>query len=276
MVLMIAKRVPEFGLLTNPLESVPLEVGRIAKLGFDYVEIGIEEPNATPSILMSQEEEILSALARNRLRPLGHTAYWVGFGSSHDEVRLGWVKEGKRMIEAASQLGIRLLNFHFNSRLGMTGRTEKSRETFLQHFTDSITELTRFAAENGVELMLENIPPEPAHPLESLAYFSQIMSGVPSLKFHFDVPHAFIENRMKGVEEYLDAFADRLVHIHIHDNHGEQDEHLPLGRGKIDFKKVVRLLKEIDYNRTITFEVFTSGSDAVRSRNFLKKLWEKS
>jgi sugar phosphate isomerase/epimerase len=266
---------PSFGLLTNPLENVPLEISRIRKLGFDYAEIGIEEPNATPSILMAQKNEIISALTENELYPLGHTAYWVGFGSSHEEVRQGWVREGKEMIRVASQLGIQLLNFHFYSRLGMVGRTERSKEIFLRNFTNSIEELTRFAAQDRVELMLENVPSECGHPLGSLACFSQVMLAVPSLKFHFDVGHAFIENRMKGVKEYLDAFADRLAHIHIHDNHGEQDEHLPLGDGKIDFKKVVKLLKGIGYEKTITFEVFTSRSDAARSMRFLKRLWDK-
>ena len=266
---------PAFGLLTNPLENVPLEISRIKRLGFDYVEIGIEEPNATPRILMAQKDDIVSALTQYALVPLGHTAYWVGFGSSHEEVRQGWVREAKEMIHTASQLGIRLLNFHFNSRLGMVGRTESSKETFLQNFTNSMEELTRFATQDRLELMLENVPHEYGHPLESLASFSQVMKEVPALKFHLDVAHAFIENRMKGVKEYLDAFNDRLAHIHIHDNHGEQDEHLPLGNGKIDFKKVVKLLKEIDYDRTITFEVFTSRSDAVRSMRYLKKLWDK-
>ena len=267
---------PQFGLLTNPLENVSLEVDKIKRLGFDYVEIGIEEPNATPSILTAQKNDILSALTRNSIHPLGHTAYWVGFGSAHDEARAGWVKEGRKMISVASELGIQLLNFHFFSRLGMVGRSEKSRETFLQNFTHSMTELTQFAAQKRIELMLENVPPEPGHPLESLACFSQVMTAIPSLKFHLDIAHAFIENRMKGVQQYVDEFTDRLVHIHIHDNHGKLDEHLPLGEGKIDFKKVVKLLKYIDYNKTITFEVFTSPGDAVRSRHFLKKLWEKT
>jgi len=272
----VVKHVPEFGLLTNPLCNMALEIARVKRLGFDYVEIGIEEPNATPSILMSQKTEIVTALSRNAISPLGHTAYWVGFGSCHEEVRAGWVREAKEMIHAASQLGILLLNFHFNSRLGMVGRTERSRESFLLNFINSMTELTQFATQNGVQLMLENVPPEPGHPLESLAYFSRVMSAVPSLKFHFDIAHAFIENRMIGIKEYLETFPERLVHIHIHDNHGELDEHLPLGEGKIDFKKVVKLLKEFNYDKTVTFEVFTSQSDAVRSRHFLTKLWNKS
>jgi len=271
----IAEALPKFGLLTNPLQAVPLEIGRFKRLGFDYAEIGIEEPNATPRILMEQKDEILTALVSKGMFAVGHTAYWVGFGSSHEHVRKGWVREAKDMIRVASQLRIALLNFHFHSRLGLVGGTESSREVFLQNFANSMTELTEFAGQNRVELMLENIPPGIGHPLESIVFFSQVMSAVPALKFHFDVGHAFIENRMKGVKEYLDKFNDRLVHIHIHDNHGKQDEHLPLGNGKIDFRQVVKLLRGYNYDKTVTFEVFTSLRDATHSRDTLKKLWLK-
>jgi sugar phosphate isomerase/epimerase len=255
---------------------VSREIDEFKKLGFDYAEIGIEEPGATPPILMNQKVEILSALARNAMFALGHTAYWVGFGSSHEKVREGWVREAKDMIEAASELGIALLNFHFYSRLGMVGRTERSREVFLENFTNSMIELTHFAAQNRVVVMLENVPSEDGHMLESYACFSQVMSAVPALKFHFDVAHAFVENRMKGVKDYLDTFSDRLVHIHLHDNHGKRDEHLPLGDGRIPFRKVVKLLKEYNYDKTVTFEVFTSRSDAAHSRDIFRRLWSKS
>jgi sugar phosphate isomerase/epimerase len=61
----------------------------------------------------------------------------------------------------------------------------------------------------------------------------------------------------------------------MHDNHGKHDEHLPLGNGKIDFRKVVKLLKNYNYDRTVTFEVFTSTRDAARSRDLFKRLWQK-
>ena len=37
---------PKFGMLTDPVLSVPDEIIRFKKLGFDYAEIGIEEPLA--------------------------------------------------------------------------------------------------------------------------------------------------------------------------------------------------------------------------------------
>lgn len=266
---------PRFGMLTSPIQSVPSEIEKFHGLGFDYVEIGMEEPQATPQILMRQRDAILRSLEAKNLTALGHTAYWVGFGSSHEKVRRGWVEEGKDMIRTASALKLSLLNFHFNSKYGSIGATEQSRSVFLENFANSMRELVQFAAEEKVELMLENVPPEKGHPLESMEYFSALMKAVPALNFHLDVAHAFIENRMKGVKAYVDAFSDRLVHIHLHDNHGREDEHLPLGRGKLDVRKVVKLLKEANYDRTVTFEVFTSHADATRSRELFKKQWNK-
>ena len=270
-----SRSLPKFGLLTSPIESVPDEIVRFHRLGFDYAEIGIEEPNATPQILMRQKDEILSSLSLNDMFAIGHTAYWVGFGSSHEKVRRGWIEEAGDMIHAASKLKIELLNFHFYGRHGMIGRTGQSKNTFLRNFTDAMRELTQFAATQKVNLMLENAPPENGAPLESIECFSYVMKSVPTLSFHLDVGHAFIENRIKGVRDYIDAFGDRLAHVHMHDNHGKQDEHLPLGKGKIDVREVIRLLKEVNYDRAITFEVFSSHLDAVRSMRSFSKQWNK-
>jgi sugar phosphate isomerase/epimerase len=269
-------RTPKFGLLTDPTQPVPDEIVRFHRLGFDYTEIGIEEPKATPRILMSQKDKILNLLASNGMFAVGHTAYWVNFGSSLEKARRGWIDEAKDMIHAAAELNVGLLNFHFYSRLGTVGVTEESRNVFLENFTSAMRELTIFAKTEKVDLMLENVPSEEGHPLESIEYFSEVMRAIPELRFHLDAPHAFIEGGVKGIRGYVEAFGDRLAHIHLHDNHGKYDEHLPLGRGKIDFRKVVKLLKEINYDKTITFEVFTSHGDAVRSRDFFKKLWNKT
>jgi len=41
----------------------------------------------------------------------------------------------------------------------------------------------------------------------------------------------------------------------------------------IDHKEAVKALKDIDYDRTITLEVFTSRQEAKESANKLKELW---
>ena len=37
-----------------------------------------------------------------------------------------------------------------------------------------------------------------------------------------------------------------LEYICIHDNHGERDDHLPLGEGVIDFKKIAKYIKKLN------------------------------
>ena len=80
---------------------------------------------------------------------------------------------------------------------------------------------------------------------------------------------------MKSVLGYINTFRDKIIHIHWHDNHGRKDEHLPIGEGLIDHEEIVRALKNIEYDRTITLEVFTNSNDAISSRNKLKIMWAK-
>jgi len=121
--------------------------------------------------------------------------------------------------------------------------------------------------------MLENVPPL-KNSLQ-IKDFKFIIDKMPGLKAHLNIGHAFIENRMRGIEKYISTFKNDIAHLHIHDNHGKEDEHLPIGREKINYNLVTKMLKNIGYNKTITFEVFTNKKDAVKSREKIKKLWEK-
>jgi sugar phosphate isomerase/epimerase len=65
----------------------------------------------------------------------------------------------------------------------------------------------------------------------------------------------------------------KLIHIHWHVNHGNRDEHLPIGAGLIDHQKASKALKNIDCDRTITLEVFTNSNDAKSSADKLIMIW---
>jgi sugar phosphate isomerase/epimerase len=71
-------------------------------------------------------------------------------------------------------------------------------------------------------------------------------------------------------------FAPRIDHVHISDNSGTADEHLPPGRGTIDFQWLVRQLKATGFNGTVTFEIFTDNhGDLKLSRDRFKKWWDR-
>ena len=78
---------------------------------------------------------------------------------------------------------------------------------------------------------------------------------------------------MKTID-FINLFADRIDHIHISDNFGKEDNHLPIGTGTIDFPKIVKALKEIGYNKTITLEIFSRDKDYLKiSRDKLAALF---
>ena len=60
--------------------------------------------------------------------------------------------------------------------------------------------------------------------------------GSPHLGALLDIGHA----RTWGLDlrEYIRSLADYIILFHLHDNRGQTDEHLPLGRGNIDLRGV--------------------------------------
>ncbi len=58
------------------------------------------------------------------------------------------------------------------------------------------------------------------------------------------------------------------MNVHVHDNRGMQDEHLPLGKGKIDRKRVLRLLKKVNYNGPLNLEIY-KDEEKIESKNYI-------
>lgn len=69
----------------------------------------------------------------------------------------------------------------------------------------------------------------------------------------FDIGHwnMFADGKL---EDWLDATARYLKHLHLHDNHGRRDEHLAIGRGTVPFSRLFDWLLEKRPTTTITLE----------------------
>lgn len=261
----------KFGKLTNPTIDILKEIKTTHDLGLDYVEIGIEGPAETPEILQKKKKQILKSLKKYKLFVLGHTSYWIDLGTDYEPVRRGWIEECKKIIRLCKELEIKLLNFHAYG-VGSYTSDKKGKKIVLNNSIKSLKELVEHGKKYNVEIMLENMPGK--SDIIELKDFKYIIDRVPDLKVHLDIGHAFIYDEMRGVEKYVKAFKNKIVHIHMHDNHGKDDEHLPLGAGSIDWKKVIKLLKKINYNKTITFEVFSRDLDLLEfSMKKVKKFW---
>ena len=260
----------KFGLLTNPTNDILEEIKLIHKLGFDYVEVGIEFPGGSPEFLIDYKKKIRELIDRFNYPALAHTAWWIDFGSLYEIIRKGWVEEAKLCIDAAKALNIDKINFHFYS-MGLDNKSY--RKDVLRNIVKSLKEVVRYADSKGIIVFLENTPNKKS--LVSIKEYKFVIDSVPKLKVHLDTGHAFVENGMAGIRDYIFAFKNKLEHIHIHDNHGQGDEHLPLGKGKINFEQIAKWMKQINYDKTMTFEVFTNKEDARTSMSHFRKLLSK-
>ena len=262
--------IPKFGSLTNPRVEILKEIKRIKNTKFDFVEIGIEWPEGSVEVLDAKKEKILNFLEKNNFPAIAHTAWWMEFGSPYEEIRKFWVKLAKEKISVAKKLKIELINFHAYTR--QSAAYKKYERKIVLNFIRSMDELVEFAKNKNMRVMLENGGEDN---MINFHNFSAIINSVKGLNVHLDVGHAFIYGGMQNIHRYILTFKDKIVHIHLHDNHGESDEHLPIGSGFINHRNVVAWLKQIGYDKTVTFEVFTSEKDLLKSRELIQKLWNK-
>jgi len=259
----------KFGNLTNPLMDVMPEIKNISENGFDYVEIGIEGPFGKRELLEKRISEIKNELEKRNLFIVGHTAWYLEIGCQYENIRLDYIDEMKKEMILAKKLGCTKINVHSHCQ-GMYMKDEKTKKIIINNYIKSLRELAAFADKIKIRLMLENSGERGE--ITNFDDIKKILDNVPRLYFHLDLGHAFIWDKMKGIEKYLKTFRNKLIHIHMHDNNGERDEHKGIGKGKIDYKKVYRWLKDINYNNTITLEVF--GKDrkpAVKSMKILRE-----
>jgi sugar phosphate isomerase/epimerase len=116
----------------------------------------------------------------------------------------------------------------------------------------------------GLMLCIENMFAK-THMLMEPDDFEEIFRLFPSLKFTLDTGHANIKtNGGKRIFDLIARFKDRLGHVHVSDNFGKEDSHLPIGTGTVDFSRVAKSLKNIGYDSTVTFEIFSGNRNYLR------------
>jgi sugar phosphate isomerase/epimerase len=148
--------------------------------------------------------------------------------------RLQMVDEIKRALEIAEVVPFRYLIQH----MGVSGEEFDMRK-FDAAFS-ALEELSLFARQRGVDILLENIPNELSS-AERLRQFEELTHI--GLNYAFDTGHA---NMNEGVETAFQLMKDRIRSTHVHDNDGKSDLHLfPLGNegGTIDWKSTMQLLR---------------------------------
>ena len=104
----------------------------------------------------------------------------------------------------------------------------------------------------GITLCIENLS-------ETADHLTEAFAALPRLYMTLDVGHAQLLTKQNNAPDLIDRFLDRIKHIHIHDNRGgdspEDDLHLPVGQGTLDFDEIFHRLYQAGYGGTMTLEL---------------------
>lgn len=126
-------------------------------------------------------------------------------------------------------------------------------------------EVLETAERVGVDLFLENVFDEaPDHLLRLKDAIGSKRVGLCC-----DAGHATLFSSLP-VHKWVQAFGPALRELHLHDNLGRRDDHLPLGEGMIDFRGVLNAALEVGSLPILTLEPhkrehFDRGLSALRN-----------
>lgn len=98
--------------------------------------------------------------------------------------------------------------------------------------------ILRKASRMETKLAMENVFDDTPEPI------TRLLDAMDSPHFGhcFDVGHFRLFSKV-SMEEWFRRLGKRIVEVHIHDNNGGRDEHLPPGDGDIDFERFFALLR---------------------------------
>lgn len=243
-----------FGTLADPKGDGDIlkEMYYAKDAGFDYVEVSTEGPMYTVKQLEPGVPGMIKARDELGLFFTCHTPWGWNVGNPYGPLRKATVGEVMDTIGFAEKIEARLVTVHMHTRFGLYPKDE-----LIRYMAESLTILCDRAEKSGMAVTVENVD-------QSIEDFRKLFELEPRAKFHLDIGHANVSCRGgANIIDFIDAFKDRLYHVHAHDNKGghnvDGDLHLALGMGNIDWPKVTAALKAAGYNKTVTFEVFTKN-----------------
>ncbi len=243
--------------MISSLFSDPVrEIEFAGKHGFHGLELAFEQPEATPEKILRKSKQILDAFSNYDLVRIGHTQSFVNICDFSEALRRASLEETIRALEAAQRLDIGFLTVHPGFLWPMM-----TKKKALEKTCGSLRELLNVADELNLVLGVENLPPLFTPPRgyfaktdEFEALFNEVASD--RLKFVLDVAHASFRESDPSTK-FIAKFYEKLGHLHLSDNFGQRDEHLPLGAGTVDYKTPIEMLKERGYEGTLTLEIFS-------------------
>jgi fructoselysine 3-epimerase len=184
------------------------------------------------------------------------------------EVRNLRVDYTKKCIDLCCYWGAK--NLSITSGKCLPGNPPKQANNL---FKESLAIILDYAVKKDVLIGIEY---EPGLLIERALEAEVVLKemGCPNLGVNLDLGHSKLAG--ESLTEVIHRFNGRIWNVHIEDIQGLKHYHLIPGEGDLDFKEIIEALKDINYSRFLTVELYTYIDDpdkaAISSIAYLKKI----
>lgn len=201
------------------------KLDQIKLAGFDGVMLGVNRANET----MTLEQEILYAQKINLEISMIHSRYIEPILDKiwdNDETGDKIIEDLINQIEHVGKFNIKNFVIHTCG-----SKSVKNTEIGLKRIDTLLSVCKKF----NMNLCIENLYSE-----KQIDFIFKHIHDE-NLKICYDSGH---NNFLTPKSKILDNFSNKIIATHLHDNHGKTDEHLVLGNGNINLKKLAKGLSK--------------------------------
>lgn len=174
------------------------------------------------------------------------------------EMRDFFFKRLEKSMIFASRLECRLMVFHPGLQTGIS--------SFYPNLdwklnVKSIKKLLAMSRKHHIEISVENMPEPFGFLTKNVKDFSQFFDELgEEISLVLDIGHSNISNQ---THMFIEAFGEKLVHVHAHDNDGKHDLHLGVGRGTVDWQQFADDLRKANFKGTVIVESYQNLAESI-------------
>lgn len=228
-----------------PLEEV---IKRLARIGYDGIEIGAAAPHAYPdymtpdaikSVRMALDD---NGIACSSMLPAPGGGAGFNVASANTLERAAAVDQYKKVADLCRAWGAPILMYVAGWQIFGASRKDAWSWT-----AESLNEIAEFASD--LTIAVEPTSSD-SNLIDSCDDVIELMDQVnkPNIGAMFDTFHTLYRNEVPT--DYVYRLGKRLKHIHLADVNRE-----PPGSGVVDYVALIQALKDVDYDGYLAMEI---------------------
>lgn len=268
-----------YGAPINPLKALKIA----KKLGFDCFELTFEKQGLISFNTTKEEAQKVRKFAESTAIQLRTLASGIGWELSpsdpSDSIREKAITYYTKMLEIASWLGVETILYlpGMVSALFIPSFQPQPYDIVDQRAKDTLRRILPIAEKLKIQIGIENVWNRYLlSPLEMRNFIDFFTS--PFVGSYFDVGNVLLNGHP---EHWIKILGHRIFAVHLKDFRvgvGNLDGFVDLLSGDVNFKEVMKSLKEIGYNKSFTAEIVpgTMGcvEKAISAMNTIERLYE--